>query len=364
MSALPGRHGVVDELNRIRRPGVLGELVGVEIEPARHRIDHDVLEHRAEAAGHRVDLRFRLRRQTNRLRVTAAFEVEHAVVAPPVLVVADQPAGGVARQRGLSSAREPEEEGRVAVRTDVRRAVHREHAAQRQQVVQRAEDRLLDLAGVARATDEHQPFGEVQRDHHLGVGAVADRVGLERWAVDDGELRHVPGHIVEDEEVAREQAVPGVLGDDADGEPVAAVGAGVTVLHEQLGAAQRRQQVLVQAVEVLDRHRPVRAAPGDVLLARRFPDDELVVRRAAGVVTGSADQRAFSGHEPFAAADGLLVQHGITQIPVRLGVVDTFLFEAAARVDGGSHEVAPKRRQGTDIPASLRIVLAGFVASQ
>ena len=174
----------------------------------------------------------------------------------------------------------------------------------------------------------------------------------------------MPGQIVEDEEVTREQAVPGVLGDDADGEPVAAVGAGVTVLHEQLGAAQRRQHVLVQAVEVLDRHRPVRAAPGDVMLARRFPDDELVVRRAAGVMTGSADQRAFSGQQPFATADGLLVEHGRTQVPVRLGVVDTLLFEAAARVDGWSHEVAPKRRQGKDIPANLRIVLAGFVASQ
>ena len=40
------------------------------------------------------------------------------------------------------------------------------------------------------------------------------------------------------EHVAREQAVPGLLGDDADGHAVVRIGAGVAVLHEDVAALQ------------------------------------------------------------------------------------------------------------------------------
>ena len=58
----------------------------------------------------------------------------------------------------------------------------------------------------------------------------------------------VLGHV--DEHVAGEQAVPGLLGDDPHRQPVARVGAGVAVLHEQLAALDVVQQPLVQRVEL------------------------------------------------------------------------------------------------------------------
>ena len=69
------------------------------------------------------------------------------------------------------------------------------------------------------------------------------------------------GHV--DEHVPREQAVPGLLGDDADRQPVARVGAGVAVLHEELAALDVVEQPLVQRVEVPRLDRPVDLAPPD-----------------------------------------------------------------------------------------------------
>ena len=109
----------------------------------------DVLEHRAEAD--RVeDLRLASRRQVDRLGVAAALDVEDAVVGPAVLVVADQLAARVGRQRRLAGAGEAEEERHVAVVALVGRAVHRQDALLRHQVVHDREDALLHLAGVLR----------------------------------------------------------------------------------------------------------------------------------------------------------------------------------------------------------------------
>ena len=80
-------------------------------------------------------------------------------------------------------------------------------------------------------------------------------------------------------------------------------------------SVERRDQVCVQRVELRRLHRPVDLAPGDVRLARRLADDELVVRRTAGVLAGAADERPFGGNHAFAASDRLLVQRGRRQIP-------------------------------------------------
>ena len=50
---------------------------------------------------------------------------------------------------------------------------------------------------------------------------------------------------------AREQAVPGLLRDDADGQAVVGVGAGVAILDENVAALQIALQAGQQRVEVL-----------------------------------------------------------------------------------------------------------------
>jgi hypothetical protein len=53
-----------------------------------------------------MDLRLGFGRETNDLGVAAVLEVEDAVLAPAMLVVADQAAGGVGREGGLAGAGE------------------------------------------------------------------------------------------------------------------------------------------------------------------------------------------------------------------------------------------------------------------
>jgi hypothetical protein len=107
--------------------------------------------------------------------------------------------------------------------------VHRKDTFGRQQVVERGEDRLLDLARVLGAADEHGVPAEVDQDEGLAVGSVAGRVGLHRREGHDGEIGLEFEQLVgcrPDEQVAREQAVPRELGDHANAKPVVRVGTG------------------------------------------------------------------------------------------------------------------------------------------
>ena len=171
-------HRVVDVLERVGRARVLGDLVGIEIEQARARVHRHVFEDRAEADGV-PDLRLVLPREPDALGVASALEVEDAVVAPAVLVVADQAAQGVGRKRGLAGAGEPEKQRHVSTLSLVGRAVHGEHGLPGQQVVHDGERRFLHFPGVAGAHDQHHALLKVDDDAGLRVGAVPrpDRPG-------------------------------------------------------------------------------------------------------------------------------------------------------------------------------------------
>ncbi len=178
------RDVVGDRLQRIGAAGVLGDRVVVQVEASRRRVHDHVLEHRPEGVGRGVDLRLRVGREADDLGVAAALDVEDAVLAPAVLVVADQRPLGVGGEGRLARARQPEEDGHAPVGADVGRAVHREHAALGQAVVHQGEDRLLDLAGVGGAADQDLLVGEVQA-HEVGrAGAVGVGVGGEARGVE------------------------------------------------------------------------------------------------------------------------------------------------------------------------------------
>jgi hypothetical protein len=119
------------------------------------------------------DLGLLLCAQIDALGIATALEVEHALVAPTVLVVADQLAVGVCAQGGLARTAEAEEHGGITVLTDVGAAMHAEHATLLgQHVVQHGEDALLDLAGVACATDQDHLLGEVDDGEVVLAGAI------------------------------------------------------------------------------------------------------------------------------------------------------------------------------------------------
>ena len=336
MSAGARRHGVVDELDGISAARVLGQRLIIEIERARVVIHHHVLEHGAKAAGGREDLRLGFRRQPDHLGVATALEVEHAAVAPAVLVVANQLALGVARQRRLARARQAEEQRGVAGGADVGRAVHGQHAAKRQQVVQDREDCLLVLAGVAGAANQHFAGGEVDRHRHVRAGAVPGRIGLERRRHEHRELRFKGGQVPggrDDEEVAHEQALPRQFLDEADRQAVLGIRAGVEILHEEFLVLQVRDDVAAQRVEVGGLDRPVDLAPPDIALARGFLDHELVVGRTAGVRASAAHEGAVRGDVAFLAANRVLIQRGRRQVEVdRLRGMNPVRIQAAPRL--------------------------------
>ena len=179
---------VLDELDRIRAARVLRDArVGV-IDVAIF-IEHDVLEHRAEAQRLK-DVRLVFRREVDRLRVAAAFDVEDAVVAPAVFVVADEMALRIGRERGLARAAETEEQRRRAGLLVGRgRAVHREHAALRREVVHHGEDALLHLAGVFGAEDDEFLVLEAEIDAGRRAHAGREAVGGKCAGVVDDEVR-------------------------------------------------------------------------------------------------------------------------------------------------------------------------------
>ena len=94
--------------------------------------------------------------ETDHLRVAAALEVEDAVVAPAVLVVADQRARRDPRRASSCRCRKGRRRSRRrrAWPTFAEQCIGK-HALERQQVVHHGEDRLLDLARVEGAADQH-----------------------------------------------------------------------------------------------------------------------------------------------------------------------------------------------------------------
>src|ERR1700704_5035829 len=101
---------VVELGEGIARAGVLRLGVAIEIETAGLGVDGYVLQDGAEGAGGGVDLRLPLGGEADDLGVAPALDVEPAVVAPAVLVVADQRPAGIGREGRLAGAGEAEEQ--------------------------------------------------------------------------------------------------------------------------------------------------------------------------------------------------------------------------------------------------------------
>ena len=314
---------VRDEFERIGGARVLGLRLVVEIDEARLGIEADILQHRAEAQRRVVDLGLGLARELDGLGVAAALEVEHAARAPAVLVVADQRAVRIGRERGLAGAGQAEEQRDVAVLADIGRAVHRHHAFGRQVIVERREHRLLHLAGIEAAADQDHAPGQVERDHRLRAHAVLLRVGLEGRQAEDGEIRHIAGKLAPlraDQQRADEQRVPRQLGEHARLDAVFRIGAAIKVLAEELLALGVLEEIVEQDVELLRRQLAV-LLPPDRLLGRLVANDVLVLRRAAGVDTGLGAECAALDDVALVPANRVLIELLGRQIPMDAGQI-------------------------------------------
>ena len=310
MRRAAGRRGVRNEVERIGDAGVLSFRSIVEIGDAREGVENDVLHHRAEALGCGEDFGLGFFRELDRLGVAAAFEVEDAVLRPAVLVVAEQRALGVGRQRRLAGARQAEEDGRIVLVADIGRAMHRHDVVRGQDEVEIGEDRLLHLAGVARAADQNDLAREVDRDDGLGAAAVALGIGAERRQVDDSHVGHERCKLAAlrpDQHRADEQRVPRIFGKDPGLHAERLIGAAIKILREKFLALGVLDEIGEQRVEIGFRHLAVVVPPhgvgGDSIV-----DDELVLGRAASVLAGLGDERAALGDHRLATLHRFLVE--------------------------------------------------------
>src|SRR5271165_5254871 len=303
MPARAGYHRVVYELHRIGGARVLGLAFVVVVGNARHRVKHYILQHRTEAE--RVpDLRLVFLRKPNALGIAAAFEVEDAGGAPAVLVIADQAARGIGRQRRLAGAGEAEEQRGDTVGPDVGRAMHRKNIALRQYEIHHPKDGFLHLARILRAADEHQLLGEIDHYEHFGVGAVALRVSEETGCSDDGELRLMGFELFRsgaNEELSHEQVVPGVLVDHLDRKLVFRIGAAEQVLDKELLVLQVVEHTLVKSIKLFRGKRLVYRTPRHLVGGDGVLHGELIFRRTAGALAGFRNQRTARCQYGFAA---------------------------------------------------------------
>ena len=144
------------------------------------------------------------------------------------------------------------------------------------------------------------------------------RIGAERRQVDDrqvGDERVERVRLRPDQQIADEQRVPSVFGEDAHAQARFRIGAGVEVLREQLASARMVDEIAEQRLEMLGRHRVV-AFPPDRVLGGGVADDHFVFRAASGVGGGLGDERAALGDDRLVAADRLGVELRRVMVPV------------------------------------------------
>ena len=148
-------------------------------------------------------------------------------------------------------------------------------------------------------------------------------VRFERWHVDDGHVRNIARKLRvlgADQELADEQRVPGIFGEDACLDAVFRVGAAIEVLREQRLAFGVGEKILQQVLEVLFVLLAV-AVPPHGVFGRRIDHGVLVLRRTASVVSGFGAQRAAGDDGRLAVADGVLVERGFGQVPIDAGEI-------------------------------------------
>jgi hypothetical protein len=252
-----------------------------------------------------------------------------------VLVVADQVARRVRRQRRLACAGKAEEDGHVALVVHVRGAMHREHALERQTIVHEREDRLLDLACVERAADQNLLPRRVQDDERARPRPVVGRIGLElgrmqhdRLGLEGGEL----GRRGLNEHRRREQRVVRVVGDDPHRDAMRGVGAGERVHDVEVALAEIRGHLVPQALESRLGDLAVDLAPPDPALRAGLPHDELVLRRAPGVSAGVDRERPALGNSALVPRKRVGVELWRARLPAhRARAQDPMCLEAALR---------------------------------
>ncbi len=280
-------------IDRIAYTSVLGNGLICEVNLA-VLVNGHVLE-KSVAGDGTIDVGLSLLVEVDDLSIAAALEVEHTLVVPSVLVVADELTLRVGRQRGLTGAGETEEDsGVLTVHIGVGRAVHAGDTTQREEVVLHREHTLLHLTTIPSIQDHLLLAGHVEDNGSLRVQAQLFPVGhlSLRCVVNDeiGLLLKVSLCLRTNEHVGHEVSLPCHLHDEANLHAGVAVSAAETVDDIQLLVGELFLSKLLHSLPGLNACAVVVvviliAVPPHGVVRGSVINDELILRRAAGVDT-------------------------------------------------------------------------------
>src|SRR5579871_1924 len=342
MPALPAGHGIFEEIERIGGARVLRQRIIRIVGNARDRVHDHVFHHRAKL--NRVpDLRLVLARKVNTLGIAAALEVEDAIVATTMLVIANHRALRVGGKRRFARAGQPKEKGHISCRANIGRTMHGKDALLRQHVIHHAEDRLFDLARVLCAGDDNHALLKIDQDSRLRAQAI-DLWNRQKFRRGD----HRKGWLVcpllfrrhANEQLAGEEFMPGIFSHDTNRQAMGWVCAHPGIQHKDLapleiGADPRQKAIKDGRLDGL-----VDLAPGDAVSVFGGADNELIFGRASGARACGGDQRAVGGQNGFVSGDGLLHQLGNGEIPVDGAQVGQTNFSQALMAGSNNSHVA------------------------
>jgi len=119
-----------------------------------------------------------------------------------------------------------------------------------------------------------------------------------------------------DQQIAGEERVPGVLGDDPHRHPVFRVGAYIAVLDKEFLVLEEGLDPPVQGLEELRIVGPVVLAPPDLVLGGVLADDVLLLSGPGRPLAGVDHEGATVGHKALVAEDRLLIEGRRRKIPV------------------------------------------------
>mmetsp|Transcript_12918 Transcript_12918/g.16588 ORF Transcript_12918/g.16588 Transcript_12918/m.16588 type:complete len:231 (-) Transcript_12918:274-966(-) len=212
-----------------------------------------------------------------------------------MLVISDEQALRVGGEGRLTSAREAEQDGGVAIGADIGGAMHAKGATLGHVVVHDAEDTFLHLTGVGGAEDDQLLGGEVDGDRGLVANIGETGVSDELTGVHDGEVGAASREVlldslelVSNQHLLHEKGVVRASRDNTRLDAIIFVPARISVDHEKsLTQVEEVDSSLLVGVVALGGAWDVDVTPVDSIASHIVLDDTLLLWDASGLGAGA-----------------------------------------------------------------------------
>ena len=247
-------HDVLNVIDRIRDTCILCHALIRKVHTA-GEIDRNIFK-QSVAADRLVDIGLCVRIEIDNLRVAAALVVEDPLIIPAMLIIADEKALVVRRERGLTCAGEAEEERCIlSLLVRICRTVHGGDALEGEVVVHHREHTLLHLAAIPRIDDDLLTTREVKHHRRLRVESEITEVHNTRLCgvVDDKVRLEVLKFFCRrtNEHIRDEVCLPGNLYDKTHGHTRILVGTAECIDNEETLVAELTDRDLAHGVPCL-----------------------------------------------------------------------------------------------------------------